>query len=289
MKRTQLVKRSATAALLAVAALAIGATFGVAGNGTAASTAVPTNQSPPTVSGTTEDGSTLTASNGTWNGTTPITYTYQWRRCDDTGGSCASISGATNQTYVLKGVDVGNTMRVRVTAKNSSGSNNATSVPTAVVKSKPGPPPTSANGCPTSGSGTVDIKDVSSPAHLLIDGQSISPTVVTRTTRVDHRSLPRDCVLRPSGAGGPRLRDGCPVLAVHDPARVDDRCGRMGDVDDEPGSLLPGFVPAAAARHAGSCPQVGRADPRRHLGPPPRLVPGPPLTTRSRSARIALR
>ena len=83
----------------------------------------------------------------------------------------------------MKGVDVGNTMRVRVTAKNSEGSNQATSVPTAVVKAKPGPPPTSANGCPTSGSGVVDVKDVSSPARLLIDGQSISPSVVTRSTQ----------------------------------------------------------------------------------------------------------
>jgi len=51
------------------------------------------------------------------------------------------------------------------------------------VKAKPGPPPTSANGCPTSGSGVVDVKDVSSPARLLIDGQSISPSVVTRSTQ----------------------------------------------------------------------------------------------------------
>ena len=51
------------------------------------------------------------------------------------------------------------------------------------MKAKPGPPPTSANGCPTSGSGVVDVKDVSSPARLLIDGQSISPSVVTRSTQ----------------------------------------------------------------------------------------------------------
>ena len=183
MKHNHLVRRGATAGLLAVTALAIGAAFGGAGSGNAAGTSVPTNQSPPTVSGTAEEASTLTASNGTWNGTTPITFTYQWRRCDSDGGSCASISGATDKTYVLKGVDVGNTMRVRVTAKNSDGSNQATSVPTAVVKAKPGPPPTSANGCPTSGSGMVDVKDVSSPARLLIDGQSISPSVVTRSTQ----------------------------------------------------------------------------------------------------------
>ena len=174
---------ASTAALLAVAALAIGAAFGGAGSGHAAGTSVPSNQSPPTVSGTAEQASTLTASTGTWNGTTPITYTYQWRRCDTDGGSCASISGANDKTYVLKGVDVGNTMRVRVTAKNSDGSAQSTSVPTAVVKAKPGPPPTSANGCPTSGTGAVDVKDVSSPAHLLIDGQSISPSVVLASTR----------------------------------------------------------------------------------------------------------
>jgi hypothetical protein len=183
MKRTHLVRRGATAAVLAVAALAIGAAFGGAGLGNAAGTSVPTNQSPPTISGTTEEASTLTASTGTWNGTTPITYTYQWRRCDSDGGSCASISGAADKTYVLKGVDVGNTMRVRVTAKNTDGSSAATSVPSAVVKAKAGPPPTTANGCPTSGSGTVDIKDVSSPARLLIDGQSISPSVVSRSTQ----------------------------------------------------------------------------------------------------------
>jgi hypothetical protein len=183
MNRRHIAQRGGTAALIAVSALAIGAAFGGAGSGSAAGTSVPTNQTPPTISGTAEEGSTLTSTTGTWNGTTPITYTYQWRRCDSDGGSCASISGANDKTYVLKGVDVANTMRVRVTAKNADGSNSATSVPTAVVKAKPGPPPTSTNGCPTSGSGTVDVKDVTSPAHLLIDGQSIAPTVVSRSTQ----------------------------------------------------------------------------------------------------------
>src|SRR5438477_8843968 len=38
----------------------------------------PTNTGKPTVSGTPRVGNTLTASNGSWFGTTPITYTYQW-------------------------------------------------------------------------------------------------------------------------------------------------------------------------------------------------------------------
>src|SRR6478736_10091107 len=182
MKQGNLARRGATAAGLAVTALAIGAAFGGAGSGHAAGTSVPTNQSPPTISGTAEDGSTLTAATGQWNGTTPITFTYQWRRCDSNGGSCSSISGATDKTYVLKTVDVGNTMRVRVTAKNADGSASSTSVPSSVVKAKPGPPPPSTNGCPTSGTGTVDVKDVSLPALLLIDGQQISPTPITRST-----------------------------------------------------------------------------------------------------------
>jgi hypothetical protein len=182
MHRIEHPRRWFSAGVMAAVALAIGAVFGGAGNGVAASRTAPTNQSPPAISGTTEEGSTLTASNGNWNGTTPMTFAYQWRRCDSNGGSCASISGATDKTYVLKTVDVGNTMRVRVTAKNGDGSASATSVPSAVVKAKPGPPPPSTNGCPTSGSGTVDVKDVSLPALLLIDGQQISPTPITRST-----------------------------------------------------------------------------------------------------------
>jgi hypothetical protein len=175
-------RRWLTAGVTAAAALAIGAVFGGAGIGVAASGSVPTNQSPPTITGTAEEGSILTASTGTWNGTTPITYEYQWRRCDPDGGSCSSISGATDKTYTLKSVDAGNTLRIRVTAKNADGSAQSTSVPTAVVKAKAVAPPPVSNGCPT-GSGTIDVKDLSLPARLLIDGQGISPTVVSRSTQ----------------------------------------------------------------------------------------------------------
>jgi hypothetical protein len=135
----------------------------VAGFSIAAGDAAPTNQSPPTISGTTTVGSVLTASSGSWNGTTPITYAYQWRRCDSDGGSCASISGAIDKTYVLKSVDAGNTMRVRVTAKNSDGSN-------AASRFRPlcdGSAATSANGCPAG-----SARRTSPAMRLLIDGQS---------------------------------------------------------------------------------------------------------------------
>jgi len=41
----------------------------------------PVNTAPPTVTGTTQVGQTLTAAPGTWTGTPPISYGYQWQRC----------------------------------------------------------------------------------------------------------------------------------------------------------------------------------------------------------------
>ena len=92
---------------------------------------------PPVVSGTPAIGKELTTTNGTWSGTTPLSFSYQWRRCDTTGGSCANISNATDNTYKPQTADGSHTLRVVVTAKNNDGSDNATSVPTAVVPATP--------------------------------------------------------------------------------------------------------------------------------------------------------
>lgn len=164
---------------LGLAALMIGSVFGAAQSGQAASKVMPSNTTPPVVSGTTKLGSTLTTTDGTWTGSTPLTHTYAWRRCDENGGSCSTISGATAKTYDLKQVDVGNTLRVVVTATNSDGTDTATSVPTSLVTAAAAAAPT---GCP-SGTGTIAIADLSSPARLAIDQQTVTPGVVTLASK----------------------------------------------------------------------------------------------------------
>jgi hypothetical protein len=170
--------RTSLLALLAAGSVTV---LAVAGFSTAASDAAPSNQTPPAISGTAQEGTTLTASSGSWNGTTPIKYSYQWRRCDTSGAGCSNIGGADSSTYLVRKADVGKTVRVRVTAKNSDGSSQATSDPTAVIKAKAAPPPTSVNGCPTA-SGATAVADVTPPARLLVDGQQLTPSPITRST-----------------------------------------------------------------------------------------------------------
>jgi hypothetical protein len=172
MKRKRIVWVTLAGALVVLAAIA----GGLAETGGAAPQAPPANTAPPTISGTAQEGSTLTTSNGSWTNS-PTSFTYQWRRCDENGGACSNIGGATERTYTLRRPDVGNTIRSRVTARNADGSTASTSVPTAVVRAAPAPP----SGC--AGNAPIQIANVAPPERLSIDGQSISPTVVGRSSQ----------------------------------------------------------------------------------------------------------
>lgn len=81
----------------------------------------PANTVAPTLSGTAEEGQTLTCSTGTWTGTATITYGYQWQR------NASNISGATASTRTLASDDVGQSVRCVVTATNAAGSSSANS------------------------------------------------------------------------------------------------------------------------------------------------------------------
>ena len=101
--------------------------------GTVTSSATaPVNTTPPTITGTPQQGQTLAATTGSWTGTAPITYSYQWQRCSP---GCTDINGATASSYTLLAADVGTTLRVAVTGSNSAGSSQATSTQTGTVTS----------------------------------------------------------------------------------------------------------------------------------------------------------
>ena len=85
----------------------------------------PVNTAPPTVSGVTQVGKTLTATTGTWSGQPTPTFTYQWLRCNSNGNNCVDIPNATAPTYRLTAADEGKTIRAQVIATNSEGSEGA--------------------------------------------------------------------------------------------------------------------------------------------------------------------
>jgi endoglucanase len=111
----------------------------------------PVNTVLPKISGTPQQGQVLSASQGTWTGTAPISYSYSWS------------DGATGPSDTLTASDVGKTVTVTVTAKNTAGSASATSAPVGPVTAAPppsglpvAPMPVISHGLPAFGEGQVD-------------------------------------------------------------------------------------------------------------------------------------
>jgi hypothetical protein len=152
-----------------------------AGAGVAASKVKPQMVSPPTISGTPQEGKILAGDRGDWSNK-PTDYNYAWLRCDKTGGSCAAISGAHATKYTLTGTDVDNTLRFRVTASNADGKTTSTSVPTAVIQKAAAPTPNPpSNGCPAGN--PKQIAQMSLPTKLVIDRFESNPRVLTSGTQ----------------------------------------------------------------------------------------------------------
>jgi hypothetical protein len=104
----------------------------------------PASSAPPTITGTAQQGQTLTEQHGTWANYPTSSYTLQWEDCDDSG--CSAIPGATGSTYGLQPSDVGESIAVQETATNLGGASQpATSAQSSVVL----PPPPTNQGPPT--------------------------------------------------------------------------------------------------------------------------------------------
>jgi hypothetical protein len=119
----------------------------------------------PAISGQATEGQTLGVQPGTWTGAAPISYAYQWQRCDTAGNNCANIGGATGPTYVPQAADVAKTMRLVVVATNNEGSRSATSGPTAVVAKATTP-------------SVLAVSAVSLPERLVIRGVQFEPSPI---------------------------------------------------------------------------------------------------------------
>src|SRR5262249_20356166 len=89
----------------------------------------PIDIAPPSLTGVSGQGQTLTAGTGNWAGT-PTSYAYQWSSCDSAGANCTPSAGATQSTYVVQPSDSGHTVQVTVTATNRFGGATASSSPT---------------------------------------------------------------------------------------------------------------------------------------------------------------
>jgi hypothetical protein len=140
-------------------------------------TGEPANSAAPTITGNPTVGATLEATTGSWVGDKPITYSYQWQRCDKNGNACTSLSNATKSTLKLAQKEVGFTVRVRVTAKNSRGKASAISVETASVQDTSGGGGGIVN-LPNGGK-SVDATDVPAGERLIVQSVDFSPNPVS--------------------------------------------------------------------------------------------------------------
>jgi hypothetical protein len=176
------------AAAVAVGLVVVGLTFGA----TSKLSVAPTNSTQPSISGASAEAVTLTANPGTWNGSAPISFQYQWLSCDASGANCKNIPGETKKTYTVQSSDVGNTLRVKVIAGNRDGSNTeqsdqtakiaaaTTSTTTTTTTTTPAP---SNNGCPSQTTGVVPVTALSGAASLLISQFNTNPGTILGSTK----------------------------------------------------------------------------------------------------------
>src|SRR5205085_488865 len=114
----------------------------------------PASVAAPSLTGSAAVGQTVTVSPGSWSGSPPPSFTYQWLECDSGGGSCQPISGATNSGYTVTAADVGFTLEALVTAANSAGSA-AAATPASALVAAPASPPASVGAPSLTGSAAV--------------------------------------------------------------------------------------------------------------------------------------
>jgi hypothetical protein len=112
---------------------------GTAGPATSQPTAVispalpPAQTTPPSITGSPVVGNALVANPGTYSGGAVASYAYQWQSCDPNTLACTTIAGANTDDYTPVSTEVGQRLRVVVTAANPYGHITTNSDATAAV------------------------------------------------------------------------------------------------------------------------------------------------------------
>jgi hypothetical protein len=114
----QTIRAFVTASNPAGSSTAEAARFGGAGSELVAPAPPRSVVAPGVPGGERQVGKTLTADDGQWAGTRPMTFTYAWQRCAGATGGCTAIAGATARSYELATADAGRMIRVLVSASN---------------------------------------------------------------------------------------------------------------------------------------------------------------------------
>ena len=140
----------------------------------------PVNVQPPTLSGTPAEGQALRVTPGTWNGVQPITFTFDWLRCDTAGNNCIVQQGFHDDAYTLRDGDIGKTVRARVIARNARGQSSRLTAPSGVVQGPQGPP-----GVITLPNGEKSIPVTSVPANesLVVDQAQFATNPIRSRTQ----------------------------------------------------------------------------------------------------------
>ena len=162
--------------------------------------------------------------------------------------------------------DVGRSLRVRVTARNTNGTEAASSAPTAVIAVR------GSQRLPR-GSGPINVQQLTPPARLLVDGMQVSPNPVPRSTQ---SLLVRFHV---SACGGRSVSGALvyvtavPYNQFGIPPEASTAADGWGTMQMQRLSGFPVRTAAEPARDVRAGAEVGGASSRRHLHATTRLVP----------------
>src|SRR5947209_7246015 len=198
----------------------------------------PVSTAAPTITGTPQQGQTLTEHHGTWTNE-PTGYTYQWLQCEALGNGCLPITGATSQTYVPVTGDVGRTIAVQETASNAGGAGAAaTSTATAKVLSAPpantaaptitgtaqqGQTLTEHHGTWTNeptGYGYQWLQCDSSGKNCVTISGAMSQTYVPGTGDVGHTIVVQETASNGGGSSGPASSSATPAVLPPPPSNT---------------------------------------------------------------------